>query len=114
MDCSRWDRSNDFAESAEALREWLLDRSGFWQGYAEDPDAYCKVTFRYGFSDMDIYVRRGESPGFVPVEDYGEHLYGSFRRKYGEITGWTDENGEVLTEDTVITEDKVFVPSEQE
>ena len=114
MDCSRWDRSNDFAESAEDLRGWLLDRSRFWQGYAEDPDAYCKVTFRYGFSDMDIYVRRGESIGFVPVEDYGEHLYGSFRRKYGEITGWTDERGEVLTEDTVITEDKVFVPSVQE
>ena len=113
MDCDRWGENNEFAESVDSLFAWLRDRSRFWQDYAEDPDAFCTVTFRYGFADMDIYVRRGEAIGFVPTEEYGEHLYGSFRRKYGEVDGWKAENGEVLTAETVITRDCVFLPFEK-
>ena len=114
MDCHRWKEKNTYRESAEALLRWLEGRRDFWQGDLEDPGAYCKVTFRYGFADMDVYIRRGEVIGFVPTEEYGEHLYGSFRRKYGEIGGWTDEEGNVLTADTVISRDQVFTPFEPE
>ncbi|MDO5132292.1 MAG: CotH kinase family protein [Eubacteriales bacterium] len=110
MDSHRWGEADSFEESAEKLRAWLRGRAVFWQGYNDSPDAYCKVTFRYGFKDMDIYVRRGEQLGFVPTEEYGEYLYSSFRKKHGEIDGWTGEDGRVLTAETVINKDQVFLP----
>lgn len=110
MDCHVWHEDNEYMESALSLRSWLQGRMAFLQDYTADPQAFCRVTLRYGFSDMDIYVRRGDRIGFVPVEKYGEYLYGSFRRKYGEIGSWTAEDGSLLTEDTVIDRDMVFVP----
>ena len=110
MDARRWGESNDFIEGVEKLTDWLRDRSAFWQGYDADPSSYCTLTLRYGFNDMDIYVPRGEPLGFVPTEEYGEHLYSSFRKKYGSIDGWTCEDGSVLTPETVIDRDQVCTP----
>lgn len=110
MDRRRWGVDDDYLQSAQALREWLLGRLDFLRDYSESPGEYCTVTFRYGFGDMDVYIRRGEKTGFVPTEEYGEHLYKSFRKKYGEINGWKDENGDSLTADTVIETDRVYTP----
>ena len=54
MDCARWGDKNEFRESALAIRDWLSGRMDFFRDYRENPQEYCKVTLRYGFSDMDI------------------------------------------------------------
>ena len=110
MDCARWNEDNDFEESALKVRNWLDGRMAFLKDYRENPQDFCTVTLRYGFSDMDIYVRKGERMEFVPVREYGEHLYSSFRKKYGEIDGWIGEDGQIMTEDTIIDRDQVFTP----
>ena len=110
MDCARWGEENEFRQSALAIRDWLSARMAFLRDYRDDPQEYCKVTLRYGFSDMDIYIRKGEKIGFVPVNEYGEYLYSSFRKKYGQVDGWIGEDGQRLTEDTVIDHDQVFTP----
>lgn len=110
MDCRRWGEEDEYEEDALALLSWLRGRSAFLQDYTRNPEDYCTVTFRYGFADMDIYVRRGEQLGFVPLEEYGERLYGSFRRKYGEITGWTCGDGSLLSANTTIDRDQVMLP----
>lgn len=110
MDRRRWGQDDDYLQSAQQLREWLLGRLAFLRDYTESPGEYCTVTFRYGFGDMDVYIRRGERIGFVPTEEYGEHLYRSFRKKYGDINGWKDEEGNSLTVDTVIEKDRVYTP----
>ena len=110
MDACRWDESDRFEEESARLLTWLKARADFWQGYRENPSAYCKVTLRYGFSDMDIYLPRGEEIGFVPTEEYGEHLYSSFRKKYGSVDGWHCEDGSLLTPQTVINYDQVMTP----
>ena len=99
-----------YATESARLLTWLKARADFWQGYRENPSAYCKVTLRYGFSDMDIYLPRGEEIGFVPTEEYGEHLYSSFRKKYGSVDGWHCEDGSLLTPQTVINYDQVMTP----
>lgn len=113
MDCARWGEKNEFRESTHAIRDWLSGRMAFLRDYRDNPQEYCKVTLRYGFSDMDIYIRKGEKIGFVPVNKYGEHLYSSFRKKYGDVDGWTGEDGQRLTEDTVIDHDQVFIPFDE-
>ena len=113
MDCARWGDKNEFRESALAIRDWLSGRMDFLRDYRENPQEYCKVTLRYGFSDMDIYIRKGEKIGFVPVKEYGEYLYSSIRKRYGEVDGWTGEDGQRLTEDTVIDRDQVFIPFDE-
>lgn len=110
MDAYRWEEKNGFPEDAQAVRAWLLGRLDFYTEYEAFPERFCTVTFRYGFADMDVYIRRGSRIGFVPTEEFGEHLYKSFRKKYGEVDGWTAEDGTVLTEDTVIDSDQVFLP----
>ena len=113
MDCARWGDKNEFRESALAIRDWLSGRMDFLRDYRENPQEYCKVTLRYGFSDMDIYIRKGEKIGFVPVKEYGEYLYSSIRKRYGEVDGWNGEDGQRLTEDTVIDHDQVFIPFDE-
>lgn len=110
MDAARWGGSDHFEAESEKLLSWLQDRADFWQGIRDNPSAYCKVTLRYGFNDMDIYLPRGEEIGFVPTEEYGEHLYSSFREKYGSIDGWLCEDGSLLTPQTVIGRDQVMIP----
>lgn len=110
MDSVRWGETDQFEQESAKLLSWLQDRADFWQGYRENPSAYCKVTLRYGFNDMDIYLPRGEAIGFVPTEEYGEHLYSSFREKYGSIDGWHCEDSSLLTPETVIGRDQVMTP----
>ena len=110
MDARRWEREDAFETAFEALVTWMRGRSAFWQEYDKDPQSFCKVTLRYGFKDMDIYLPRGKAIGFVPTEEYGEHFYSSFRKKYGSIDGWYCEDGSVLTPETVIDKDQVLTP----
>ena len=110
MDAIRWGEEDQFARESSKLLSWLRDRADFWQGYRENPSGYCKVTLKYGFSDMDIYLPRGEEIGFVPTEEYGEHLYSSFRKKYGSVDGWRCEDGSLLTPETLIVRDQVMTP----
>jgi hypothetical protein len=110
MDAIRWGEEDQFARESSKLLSWLRDRADFWQGYRENPSGYCKVTLKYGFSDMDIYLPRGEAIGFVPTEEYGEHLYSSFRKKYGSVDGWRCEDGSLLTPETLIVRDQVMTP----
>ncbi|MDO5477456.1 MAG: CotH kinase family protein, partial [Eubacteriales bacterium] len=110
MDAHRWGEPDQFEEESGKLLSWIQKRADFWQGYAEDPAAYCRVTLRYGFRDMDIYIPRGKAIGFVPTEEYGEYFYSSFRKKYGSIDGWHCEDGSLLTPDTVIDRDQVMTP----
>ena len=110
MDAHRWGETDSFRQSAQNLRSWLEGRAEFWENFREDPSAFCTVTLRYGFNDMEIFIPRGEVIGFVPVEEYGEHLYSSFRKKYGNIDGWTCEDGSELTSETVIDRDQVLTP----
>lgn len=110
MDAQRWGESDQFEEESARLLSWLQKRAEFWQGYRESPALYCKVTLRYGFRDMDIYVPHGEALGFVPTEEYGEYFYSSFIEKYGRIDGWHCEDGSVLTPETIISKDQVMTP----
>ena len=110
MDAHRWGETDSFSQSAQNLLSWLEGRAAFWESFREDPAAFCTVTLRYGFNDMEIFIPRGEPVGFVPVEEYGEHLYSSFRKKYGNIDGWTCEDGSRLTPETIIDHDQVLTP----
>ena len=110
MDAHRWGEPDHFEEESEKLLSWIKKRADFWQEYAEDPAAFCKVTLQYGFRDMDIYIPRGQAIGFVPTEEYGEYFYSSFREKYGSIDGWHCEDGSLLTPETVIDRDQVMTP----
>ena len=110
MDAHRWGETDSFSQSAQNLLSWLEGRAAFWESFREDPAAFCTVTLRYGFNDMEIFIPRGEPVGFVPVEEYGEHLYSSFRKKYGNIDGWTCEDGSRLTPETVIDHDQILTP----
>ena len=57
MDAYRWEEEDSFSESAENLRAWLLGRLDFYTDHEAFPEEYCRVTFRYGFADMNVYVR---------------------------------------------------------
>ena len=114
MDAYRWKEQDGFSEGAAALRAWLRGRLDFYADHEEFPEEYCQVTFQYAFAEMKVYVRRGTAIGFVPTEEYGDHLYKSFRQKYGEVDGWTAEDGSILTAETLIDHDQVFLPFEEQ
>ena len=40
-------------------------------------------------------------------------MYSSIRKRYGEVDGWNGEDGQRLTEDTVIDHDQVFIPFDE-
>lgn len=102
-------RANDpqFREKAEALRTWLLRRADFLDGYCADPGAYCRVEWRFPWGILSNYYLPGTSPGFLPLEEYGETQTPSQKEKH-EIIGWKDEEGQEISADFVVDRDRVF------
>lgn len=99
----------DFRGDAQALVTWLGRRAAFLDGYAADPDAYCRVEFQFGWGSLSHYVERGRALGFLPLPAYGETQVPSQVEK-NEILGWQDEDGREISADIVIDRDRVFAP----
>lgn len=99
----------DFEEKTQSLKTWLYRRADFLDSYSADPDAYCKVIFRFSWGNLSHYVLRGQELGYLPLPEYGEHQTPGQEKK-NRIIGWADEDGVEISPDLSIDRDRVFTP----
>ena len=84
-----------------ALGEWLEDRVLFLDEYYKDAGSYKNVRFNFAWGSMTVAVKEGEPIGFLPDD---EHLNNS-DDMWGEINGFEDETGQIVSDDMIINED---------
>lgn len=107
----RWGKNLDYRERIGLVRTLIMDRLEFMHDYYSEPDSYCRLLFHFDWGDFSYYVKQGQSMGFLPTSEYGEKQSTGLREKNGLIIGWQDpENGELLQDYTVITQDREFNP----
>lgn len=96
------------------LRQWLMKRTAFLEAYRKAPESYVKLVFHTALGELAYYAREGETLEELPVTEQGEGTdYYSQNGDYDEIAGWVDEEGNALSQNTVITramEGTVFNP----
>lgn len=110
MNAVRWNRGEpDIRVDAEDIRLWMLDRKDFLKDFYTNEETWHQVLFRFGWGTMSYYVKDQEALGMLPMKEYGESDYLEGKDYgYGTIVGWKDENGNLITDETLITEDIVY------
>ena len=109
MNARRWNRGEpDIRVDAEDIRSWIVSRQDFLKDYYTNPETYHQVLFQFGWGCMSYYVKDQEILGMLPMKEYGESDYLEDKDYgYGTIIGWEDKNGNLITDETLITEDVV-------
>ena len=110
MNALRWGRElQNVQKEAEKMQTWILERKDFWDEYSKDEDSFTKVTFCFDWGNLSYYSKTGEKIGLLPQEIYGQiDKRAAEEYTYGLVSGWQDENGNVITEDEIMTEDCMF------
>lgn len=87
------------------FRQWMRKRGEFLTNYIEHKDQYTELVFSTALGNLKYYSKNDAVFGISPVTENGEgtSYYGQ-NGKYAVISGWIDENGSVLSSDTVITD----------
>ncbi len=112
MNGKRWDLGDpDVKADAEILCRWMEKRIDFLDEYMINEEAFSKVSFHFGWGTISHYVKTGESLGFLPCEEYGEHDYLYDKEHgYGTIIGWQDEVGNEIDDEIIIKYNRDFYP----
>jgi len=109
MDALRWNKNeNDVQKEFSHLYEWLTERQAFLNDYQQNPETYCKVTFEFPWGPALYYAKENTSLGFLPLEKYGEFSKNESAYGFEKIIGWTDDAGNAIESDIVITKDTSF------
>ena len=107
----RWGKNLDYEERTGLFRTLFENRVEFVHDYYSDPDSYCRLLFHFAWGDFSYYVKKGESMGFLPTQEYGEKQSTAQSKANGLIVGWRDTgSGGLLQADTPIYEDRDFDP----
>ena len=107
----RWGKNLDYDERTGLFRTLFENRVEFVHDYYSDPDSYCRLLFHFAWGDFSYYVKKGESMGFLPTQEYGEKQSTAQSKANGLIVGWRDTGtGGLLQADTPVYEDRDFDP----
>lgn len=107
----RWGKNLDYEERTGLFRTLFENRVEFVHDYYSDPDSYCRLLFHFAWGDFSYYVKKGESMGFLPTQEYGEKQSTAQSKANGLIVGWRDTGtGGLLQADTPVYEDRDFDP----
>ena len=107
----RWGKNLDYDERTGLFRTLFENRVEFVHDYYSDPDSYCRLLFHFAWGDFSYYVKKGESMGFLPTQEYGEKQSTAQSKANGLIVGWRDTGtGGLLQADTPVYEDRAFDP----
>ena len=107
----RWGKNLDYEERTGLFRTLFENRGEFVHDYYSDPDSYCRLLFHFAWGDFSYYVKKGESMGFLPTQEYGEKQSTAQSKANGLIVGWRDTGtGGLLQADTPVYEDRDFDP----
>ena len=107
----RWGKNLDYEERTGLFRTLFENRVEFVHDYYSDPDSYCRLLFHFAWGDFSYYVKKGESMGFLPTQEYGEKQSTAQSKANGLIVGWRDTgSGGLLQADTPVYEDRDFDP----
>ena len=107
----RWGKNLDYEERTGLFRTLFENRVEFVHDYYSDPDSYCRLLFHFAWGDFSYYVKKGESMGFLPTQEYGEKQSTAQSKANGLIVGWRDTGtGGFLQADTPVYEDRAFDP----
>lgn len=105
MEAVRFDKAGiDAEEQIDGLYDWLDARREFLDNYYRNPDEYCKINFEFSWATVPYYIEKNTALEFLPCD----------RDDRKTITGWVNENGEALTEETVIYNDVIYYPVYEE
>lgn len=110
MNALRWEREfQDIQKEAGRMQTWISERKSFWDEYSKGEDTLTKVTFCFSWGNLSYYSKTGEEIGFLPQEIYGQiDKRAAEEYAYGLVSGWQDENGKLITENEVITDECMF------
>ena len=107
----RWGKNLDYDERTGLFKTLFENRVEFVHDYYSDPDSYCRLLFHFAWGDFSYYVKKGESMGFLPTQEYGEKQSTAQSKANGLIVGWRDTGtGGLLQADTPVYEDRDFDP----
>ena len=107
----RWGKNLDYEERTGLFKTLFENRVEFVHDYYSDPDSYCRLLFHFAWGDFSYYVKKGESMGFLPTQEYGEKQSTAQSKANGLIVGWRDTGtGGLLQADTPVYEDRDFDP----
>lgn len=107
----RWGKNLDYEERTGLFKTLFENRVEFVHDYYSDPDSYCRLLFHFAWGDFSYYVKKGESMGFLPTQEYGEKQSTAQSKANGLIAGWRDTgSGGLLQADTPVYEDRDFDP----
>lgn len=107
----RWGKNLDYEERIGLFKTLFENRVEFVHDYYSDPDSYCRLLFHFAWGDFSYYVKKGESMGFLPTQEYGEKQSTAQSKANGLIVGWRDTgSGGLLQADTPVYEDRDFDP----
>ena len=107
----RWGKNLDYEERTGLFKTLFENRVEFVHDYYSDPDSYCRLLFHFAWGDFSYYVKKGESMGFLPTQEYGEKQSTAQSKANGLIVGWRDTGtGGLLQADTPVYEDRSFDP----
>ena len=107
----RWGKNLDYDERTGLFKTLFENRVEFVHDYYSDPDSYCRLLFHFAWGDFSYYVKKGESMGFLPTQEYGEKQSTAQSKANGLIVGWRDTgSGGLLQADTPVYEDRDFDP----
>lgn len=107
----RWGKNLDYEERTGLFKTLFENRVEFVHDYYSDPDSYCRLLFHFAWGDFSYYVKKGESMGFLPTQEYGEKQSTAQSKANGLIVGWRDTGtGGLLQADTPVYEDRAFDP----
>ena len=107
----RWGKNLDYEERIGLFKTLFENRVEFVHDYYSDPDSYCRLLFHFAWGDFSYYVKKGESMGFLPTQEFGEKQSTAQSKANGLIVGWRDTGtGGLLQADTPVYEDRDFDP----
>lgn len=112
MNSKRWGKGDtNMKTDTQELYAWLVNRKQFFDEYIQNSSLFNRVTFEFGWGALSYYVKTGDRLGFLPCEEYGEHVYSrSIEENFGPAIGWQNAEGESVDADMIISEDISLYP----
>ncbi|MBQ5534567.1 MAG: hypothetical protein IIU07_04620, partial [Lachnospiraceae bacterium] len=99
--CDMYPVDKETDDSPEELQRWLGSRGHFLDIYYNDEDSYDLVKFVFTWGSMTAAVKHGSSVGPLPDDAHP----GNNEDIWGEVERFVDENGNEVSDDTVIEGD---------
>ena len=99
--CDMYPVDKETDDSPEELQRWLGSRGHFLDVYYNDEDSYDLVKFVFTWGSMTAAVKHGSSVGPLPDDAHP----GNNEDIWGEVERFVDENGNEVSDDTVIEGD---------